>query len=154
MKDFFILSLIFYKSTMVFANISPCVHADTIFRCVKIISVHDGDTFKAEIPNTHPFFSSSLIRLNGIDAPEITSKTPCEKSKAETAKAQLEAMLKTATRIDLYNIQKDKYFRIRADVYADGKNVSEIILKKHLARPYHGEAKVYYNWCKAQGGST
>jgi len=111
------------------------------------LNVHDGDTFKANLNNVSPFFSQILVRVRGIDTPEIYSKNPCEKAKAIEAKELLVKILDKAVRVDLVNVGKDKYFRLLADVQADGVDVATEILKQKLARPYYGEAKTAFNWC-------
>ena len=45
------------------------------------------------------------------------------------ARNLVENILKNAKRIDLTNVEKDKYFRILADVNVDGRDLKEILLK-------------------------
>jgi endonuclease YncB( thermonuclease family) len=100
--------------------------------------------------NVNPFFSPILVRINGIDAPEIRSRDACEKARAIEAREFLKGILDKAARIDLVNVKKDKYFRLLADVQADGVDVGTEILQKKLARPYHGEAKTAFDWCSSR----
>ncbi len=128
---------------------SSCQHTETSLNCVTVVDVHDGDTFFVNIPDAPPPFRKRIgVRIFGIDTPEISSKDPCEKRKAEDAKLVLESQLKKAKRVDVTNVQRDKYFRILGSVIADGKDVSEELLKQRLAYPYHGEKKIKRDWCE------
>ena len=55
-------------------------------------------------------------------------------------------MLSQAGRIDLVDVGRGKYFRILADVVADGKDLSAILLEKGLAVRYKGGRKK--RWCE------
>ena len=84
---------------------------------------YDGDTITFNLPNLHPIIGKKIaIRVNGIDTPEIRGKCDKEKYDAEQAKGMVEEFLKDAERIDLKNMERGKYFRIVADVYADDRN--------------------------------
>jgi len=48
--------------------------------------------------------------------------------------------------IELRNLQRGKYFRIVADVYADGVNVGDELIKESLAVIYDGGKKIK-DWC-------
>ena len=125
-----------------------CNHDDKTFRCVKLLSVYDGDTITIEIPNVHPLFGKKIgVRVRGIDTPEISTKDKCEKDAGRIARNLAESLLKTAKRIDLENIGRDKYFRVLADVRVDGKLLSEVMLKNNLAYTYDGGTKQHLNWC-------
>lgn len=125
-----------------------CKNDDSTFRCVKLISVYDGDTLHIEIPNTHPVFGKNIgVRVRGIDTPEVSTKNQCEKSAGRIAKNLAESLLKNAKRIDLENVSRDKYFRILADVRFDGKLLSEVMLKNKLAYKYEGGTKEKLDWC-------
>lgn len=125
-----------------------CKHDDHTFRCVKYLKNHDGDTLNVELPGVHPLFGSNIsVRVRGIDTPEISTKDKCEKDAGRAAKNLAESMLKNAKRIDLENLGRDKYFRILADVKIDGKSLSEVMLKQHLAYEYQGGTKKHPNWC-------
>jgi len=53
----------------------------------KVISVYDGDTFRASIKNYPPIVGENIaIRVNGIDTPEIRGKCPSEKTLAINAR--------------------------------------------------------------------
>lgn len=128
-----------------------CQHTDHIFRCVDYVKNYDGDTVTVNIPGVHEFFAYHIaIRLRGIDAPEIRTKNTCEKQKALEAKAFVKNTLESAHEIELHSIQRGKYFRIIADIYADGLSLSTLLLKKGLAVPYDGGKKKIVDWCQSK----
>ena len=56
-------------------------------------------------------------------------------------------ILKDAETITLKNIERGKNFRIVADVFVDGENLSEILIESGVALPYDGGKKTH-NWCE------
>ena len=44
--------------------------------------------------------------------------------------------------VELRNMRRDKYYRILAEVYVDGKSLAQHLLDKGLAVPYDGGAKI------------
>jgi endonuclease YncB( thermonuclease family) len=127
---------------------SECDHNATTFRCVKYIRNYDADTVTFDIPNVHPLIGKHIsVRVRHVDTPEITGKLPCEKEAAKNAKRLVENLLKNAKQIDLENADKDKYFRILADVIVDGKPLKEFLFKNNLAYKYEGKTKQKLNWC-------
>ena len=109
---------------------------------------YDGDTITFNLPNLHPIIGNKIaIRVNGIDTPEIRGKCDKEKYDAEQAKGMVEEFLKDAERIDLKNMERGKYFRIVADVYADGENLAEALIDSGMAVRYDG-GKKNARWCE------
>tara|TARA_R110000823_G_C15932894_1_gene499682 strand:+ start:1319 stop:1744 length:426 start_codon:yes stop_codon:yes gene_type:complete len=114
----------------------------------EIVSVYDGDTFKININSNPDVIGKNIpIRINGIDTPEIRTKCNEEKKLGYKAKEFTSSILNNAKAIELKNIKRGKYFRIVADVYVDGKSLSELLIKNNLAVPYNGGTKLKY-WCK------
>ena len=112
----------------------------------EVISVYDGDTFRATIKNYPAIVGENIaIRVNGIDTPEIRGKCPSEKALAIKARDMARLMLNNAKVIELHNISRGKYFRIVADVFIDGVNLGDILLDAKLARRYSGKKKK--GWC-------
>lgn len=129
-------------------DINTCKHTAESFKCVKYVSAYDGDTITVDIPNINPFFGYHVkVRIKGIDTPELTSKSTCEKKIAEEAKNRTTMLLISAKKIDLIHIGKEKYGRILAEVIADGVNVGSVLLKEKLAYTYDGGTKKKINWC-------
>ena len=114
-----------------------------------ITSVYDGDTFRANIADYPPIVGENIgIRINGIDTPEIRGKCAKEISLSKDAQRFSEKTLRTAKVVELHNLQRGKYFRIVADVYADGVNVGDELVKESLAVVYDGGKKVK-DWCQS-----
>jgi micrococcal nuclease len=133
---------------LAFALASDCKHDANNFRCVKVLKNYDGDTITVSIPDVHPLLGEKIsVRIRGIDTAEVKGKTPCEKDAARVARNLVESLTKNAKVIDLQNIDRDKYFRILADVMVDGKSVKDILIKNQLAVAYDGGTKEKVNWC-------
>jgi len=115
----------------------------------EVTSVYDGDTFRVNIPDFPELIGRKIgIRINGIDTPEIKGKCEQEKQLALVAKQFTMKMLTKANMVELRNLQRGKYFRIVADVYADGVNVGDELVKESLAVFYDGGKKVK-DWCQS-----
>ena len=121
----------------------------------KVIKVHDGDTITVA-SKLRPDDSKSDIyrfnvRINGIDAPEISSKDADEKDVAQIAQAELSKLVMNQI-VTMDVLCYDKYGRLLADVYHDDIRLSSWMLDHHLAVPYDGGTKIspgnwkqYYN---------
>lgn len=97
----------------------------------------------------HPFLGhNAAVRVKGIDSAEIRGKTECEKQAARTSRRLVENLLKNAKRIDLANVEKEKYGRILADVIFDGRDLKEVLIKNGMAYPYFGATKKRMDWCR------
>lgn len=108
----------------------------------KVIKVYDGDTITiaSKMPwDSSPFFRFS-VRLNGIDCPEIRTKNVNEKKCAKMAKEMLSKNILHKI-VTLKNVELEKYGRILADVYIQDTNVTDCLIKNHLAVEYHGGKK-------------
>ena len=107
---------------------------------------YDGDTLTVNIPAWPSIIGKKIpIRINGIDAPEIRSKSKETKKLAKEAKKTVQRLLKNTKSLELRNMKRGKYFRIVADVYADKVNVAKFLLKNKLAVPYNGGTKKHKN---------
>lgn len=153
LKNLFTLSLFLLLSscakTSLKSSANTCSHTQTSFHCVKVLEVYDGDTIFIHLPDQHPLFGKRMgVRMMGIDTPEIRTKDKCEKEKGYQAKKIVQQMINNAKRVDITEVKADKYFRILGIVTVDGKNISEELIKRKLAYPYHGEKKVKRNWCE------
>lgn len=149
MKTTLAAILLFLSSASLAAD-NTCTHDDHTFRCVKFLKNYDGDTLTFDIPNVHALIGKKIsVRVAHLDTPEIRGKLPCEKEAARVAQRLIENLLKNAKRIDLTNIDRDKYFRILADVIVDGRSVKDLLLKNNLAYAYEGGTKLRIDWCKS-----
>lgn len=112
----------------------------------RVISVYDGDTFTAYIEGWPEIINNIPIRLMNIDTPEIKGKCEQEKKLATESRNYLHNILINADEVELRNMQRDKYFRILSDVYADDVNLSEDLIEHKLAVGYDGGVKK--DWCE------
>lgn len=109
----------------------------------KVIRVYDGDTFYANLTGVDSLFGSNIgIRLKGIDTPEIRGSSPCVKERAIEARNFVKNLLSEADSVVLKNCSRDKYFRILAEVYVDGVNLSELLKNSGYAKKYDGGTKI------------
>jgi endonuclease YncB( thermonuclease family) len=108
----------------------------------EIISVYDGDTFKCNIAGYPAIIGKNIgVRIAGVDTPEMNDKRQEIKAKAIKARAFVVDRLNNAKKIELRNMRRDKYFRILAEVYVDGENLSDSLIKNGLAKAYFGGRK-------------
>jgi endonuclease YncB( thermonuclease family) len=130
------------------ATAGECDHDATTFRCVKFIRNYDADTITVDIPRVHPLIGKHIsVRVRHVDTPEVKGTLPCEKEAARNARRLVENLMRNAKRIDLENVDKDKYFRILADVKVDGRYIKDVLLKNNLAYVYEGKTKQKIDWC-------
>ena len=113
----------------------------------KVHNVYDGDTITADIYGYPDVVGKKIgVRIVGIDTPEIRGKCVAEKKLAVKAKEYVTMIVKTGKVVVLKNVQRDKYFRVLADVYVDGVSVSELLILNGMARRYDGGTKS--SWCQ------
>lgn len=114
---------------------------------------YDGDTCTVSLSDLPPVFGDHItVRLAGIDTPEIKGTCDEEKQLARQAQALTQRLMKEATRIELREPKRDKYFRILARVVVEDQarpgetiEVAQELVKAGLARPYDGGKK--QRWC-------
>jgi len=113
----------------------------------KVINVYDGDTFRVDINSLPPIVGKNiLIRVNGVDTPEIRGKCQYEKNLALEARDFVRDKLSNAKEIKLTNLQRGKYFRVVANVLVDGVSLEQELLDNKLAYRYDGGRKL--SWCE------
>jgi micrococcal nuclease len=109
----------------------------------QVIKVYDGDTIT--IASKLPFADSPLyrlsVRLDGIDTPEIKSKSEDEKTCAKEARDELASLILNKE-IQLKNIKTEKYGRILADVYFGEIHINQWLIEKRMAVKYGGGTKI------------
>jgi len=112
----------------------------------KVISVYDGDTIRVNIDSFPDIIGENIrIRLKGIDAPEIKGKCQKEIDLAIMARDYLRNAINQSIKIELRNIERGKYFRIVGELYINGENISNNLIKRKLAYHYNGGKK--RSWC-------
>ena len=125
----------------VFCYLYSVEYADTITDFT-IIKVRDGDTFIIDIPNIPDVFGNNIaVRIRGIDTPELNDKTEEIRKISIQAKEELEKLFNSGDKIVLYNLGRDKYFRLLASVKVGNIDVAEYLIKKGLAKSYDGCVK-------------
>ena len=134
------------KALFLLLFITFTAHSQDTVNVTRIISVYDGDTLWVDIDELSDIVGKNIaIRILGIDTPEI--KGQCEKEKQLAIKARdfTRHYLSNASSIQLSNLKRDKYFRLLANVYADGESLAAALLANNLAVRYSGNKKS--NWC-------
>ena len=134
-------------------------HATTIPN-VTIVSCHDGDTCRVNLPRSafnddwaYQLFGHNIpIRVEGIGTPEIRGECQKEKDLAYEARDLVRGLLNNAQTITLTiddnpKEVRGKYFRIVGRLLADGVNISEILIQKNFAVLYDGGTK-RKDWCE------
>ena len=71
-------------------------------------------------------------------------------SPGEKAQTLTQQLMVQASKIELAEPRRDKYFRILAKVMADGNEVAQELVKAGLAVPYDGGKK--RDWCAVAAG--
>ncbi|WP_456364033.1 thermonuclease family protein [Priestia aryabhattai] len=99
-----------------------------------IISVTDGDTFRASVNNSRS--SIEKYRLNTVDSPESVKRGVEIQPFSIDASNYTKNILKPGTKVLIeQDVQeRDRYGRLLAYVYVNGKMLNEILLEKGLAR--------------------
>jgi endonuclease YncB( thermonuclease family) len=114
---------------------------------VRLHDCHDGDTCTFTIAEWPPVIGDRvLVRLEGIDTPELRGACEEEKALARRARDELRRILARGERIDLAGIHRDKYFRLRARVLVDGQDVGQRLIAAGVARAYSGGTRE--PWCQ------
>ena len=99
----------------------------------RLLRVIDGDTFACDIDEHSAIAGKNIsIRLRGINTPELRSRNPEESKSANLEKQRLSDLLNNARIIELRNIDRDKYFRIDADVYINGEPLLPKLNQQYL----------------------
>lgn len=107
-----------------------------------VVKVRDGDTFIIDIPNIPDVFGNNIaVRIRGIDTPELNDKREEIRKISIQAKEELEKLFNSGDKIVLYNLGRDKYFRLLASVKVGNIDVAEYMIKKGLAKSYDGCVK-------------
>ncbi len=136
--------IIIYIATLIFTN---CTAKERVSEDIRVLSsdivdVYDGDTFYVNLADSHHVFCERVgIRPRGFDTPEIRNSNRKLKEIAILAKEFLHQQLEGATVIELMNVRRGKYFRLVADVYVDGQNLADLLIKNKLAYAYDGKKK-------------
>jgi micrococcal nuclease len=113
--------------------------------------VVDGDTLAVRVAIWLQQELNVLVRIRGIDAPELRGRCDDEKARARTAMVALEALV-SGGKVALTAIEGDKYFgRVIADVATSGgESVGAALIAGGYVRTYDGGKRG--SWC--DGGTV
>jgi endonuclease YncB( thermonuclease family) len=109
--------------------------------------VVDGDTLAVRVTVWLQQELSVLVRVRGIDAPELRARCDDERMRAKVASAALSRLV-AGGHVVLKEIEGDKYFgRVIADVATpEGEDIGQALIAGGYARPYDGGARGA--WCE------
>ncbi len=110
-----------------------------------VVSVYDGDTLTADVQVWPGQVNRVHVRIDGIDTPEIRGKCAAEKDGAKRARAAMIGILEGG-RVSIVHVRTGKYAsRMVAEVLVDGVDVAGAMIRRGLAREYHGGKRA--GWC-------
>lgn len=119
----------------------------------EVTSIVDGDTIRVTVSDWPPVIGERIpVRISGINAPERRSRCDTEAEKererelAADARIYLVDRLRGAETIELRRIERGSFFRIIAEVWADGENVGQEMIEAGHALPYQA-GQGGRSWC-------
>ena len=147
MKNILQITIIIFliQATLITANYKDEIKDFTV------IKVRDGanspqkrDTFVINIANVPDVFGKNIaVRIRGIDTTELNDKREEIRKISIQAKEELERLLYSGNKIILYDLGRDKYFRLLASVKVGNIDVAEYMINRGLAKSYDRGKKVW-----------
>jgi len=114
------------------------VHFD--FKYGKIIKVYDGDTYWIAAPYCNGIFRF-VIRLYGVDCPELRSKNPQEKIAALAARDFVaNLILNKVVNVEILP-RKEKFGRLLANITVGNQSLTSILINEGHGVAYDGGQK-------------
>ena len=113
-----------------------------------IVGIKDGDTLSVNLPGLPPTLNPVAVRLRSVDTPETGGRAKCvsERKLAERATRFTRQAIAGARIVEFTSPSWDKYGgRIDADVWIDGRLLSDQLIAAGLARRYDGGKRA--GWC-------
>ncbi len=112
----------------------------------EVVTVVDGDTLDVLARVWLGQTVHIRVRLDGVDTPELRGRCAGERAQAQEARSWLERRL-AGRSIALRQVRLGKYAgRVVARVELDdGQDLSDLLLRSGLARPYDGRKRA--DWC-------
>jgi endonuclease YncB( thermonuclease family) len=130
---------------------AACASGQTGPLPVTVVRVIDGDTLVV-LPAPHePLLDEDnarlriVVRLLGVDAPELRADHECEREAARRATEFVRRLLAEARDIRLVPGPLDRYGRTLGRITADGRDLGHALIEAGLARPYKGGRRK--PWC-------
>lgn len=134
----------------------------------KLVAVHDSDTCRVVFDTGEHGVRQFIVRVAGIDGPEIVTHDPVERQHAVSARNRflelaapgvfattgdytakdIEALLhRNEVVVTLRTGDYDKYGRLLATVVAsDGTDIGAKLVAEGLAHAYYGKTKQPWHW--------
>lgn len=101
-----------------------------------VLKVYDGDTFTIGFYQSYSKIPYRiLVRLRGIDTPELKGEDVRKMAKARAAQRFLSSLILGRV-VQLKNVSMEKYGRLLSDVYSDGVHVNQLLVDEHYAVSY------------------
>ena len=134
-------------AALLFVLATPSVVGATCYDwLLRTPPAYDGDTLRTTMPGLPPELSEMLVRVAGVDTPEIKGKCDAEKTRAIQARDFVTRSLAEARSVKFCNPKWGKYGkRVIAEVVLDGKSLAAILIENGLGRPYGGGQRG--EWC-------
>ena len=115
----------------------------------QVLRIIDGDTLAVNIDlGFDVWIHNEVIRLNGIDTPEVRTTDPVEKFFGTLAKNRIKEYLDNdgttgAVTLVSKTFKKEKYGRVTADLKVQGqiRSLCAVLVGEGYAVPYHGQSK-------------
>ena len=146
MKNLLQIAIILFsiQATLITANYKDEIKDFTV------VKVRDGanspqksDAFVINIANVPDVFGNNIaVRIRGIDTPELNDSREEIRKISIQAKEELEKLLYSGNKIILYDLGRDKYFRLLASVKVGNIDVAEYMINRGLAKSYNVGAKL------------
>lgn len=104
----------------------------------KIIEWIDGDTFWAEVDLGFYVFVKQKIRLERIDAPEMTHHIEYQQRLAKQARMVAKKFCPEGSMVVITTRKenRDQYARYIAEVTYNNQNISDYLLNKKVVKPF------------------
>ena len=139
---------ILFSGILLGGAFSPVLAIDPHFHNVTFHRCYHAHSCFVSIPNVPNIFGDVLlIRIAGIDTPEILGQCDKEKQLALKARNFVNTVLENAREIELFDLERGEHFYLTARIMANGKNVSKLLLDKKFALPATDKTGKP-NWCK------
>lgn len=110
-----------------------------------LLEVVDGDTIRVRIRIWVDIDTETLVRIDGIDAPELRGRCKEEAALARRARSLVQS-LTAGNELKIYDIRYGKFAgRVVARVETGGRDIGQALMAQGLARPYTGGRRT--GWC-------
>lgn len=101
----------------------------------KVVSVYDGDTITAIIDLGFNVSTLAVIRLYGINTPEVRGLTRNSGLKVRDIVRSM--LVDKEVVLNTYKDRQGKYGRFLATVYLEGSNINEWLVREGYAKLYN-----------------